>query len=135
MLSEYEEAHRKSKNILQYKCKPCHNDWWGSRANRTCKRCGKDTDPLPLKQMIGIGWFACPCGRKFAGFSKGSVTSKCHGCMTEVLPSFIVPGESAENNDKDKPKKTHYCNVCKGTSPCPIVEAAKARSGRGGGRR
>ena len=83
--------------------------------------------------MIGIGWFVCPCGRKFAGFSKGDVTSKCHGCQTELYPSFIVPGESAENKE-GKPKKAHYCNACKGGSYCPIVEAAKKRAGRGGRR-
>jgi hypothetical protein len=134
MLSEYEQACRKSKHIFQYKCKCCYNDWWGAKANKTCKQCRQDKKPLPLKDMIGVGWFSCKCGRKFAGFSKGDVTSKCHGCNTEVLPTCIVPGESAGKDDEER-KHSHYCNACKGRAPCPIVEAAKTSSSKGGRRR
>ena len=74
------------------------------------------------------GWFSCPCGRKYAGFSQGNITSKCHACQRENFPEFIVPGEKADKQEKDD-KKTHYCNVCHGKGHCPIVQKVKDNHG------
>ena len=130
--SGYEEAERKSHYIVQYKC--CGNTWWGTSKN-TCRRCKKSGKVVPFNAMIGIGWFTCVCGRKFAGFCRGGtcllyyiisltkqdVTSKCHGCNTECFADFIVPGEKASG----KGGKSHYCAKCRGSLGCPIVNAAK----------
>jgi hypothetical protein len=129
-MAEYKQAFQKSKRVVAYECQRCCNHWWGNSSNNTCHRCQKTTNQLPLQRMIGVGWFSCPCGRLFAGFSKGNVTSKCLKCHTEVFPSFIVPSDEAQNPN-GKEKKTHYCNVCKGRDNCPIVEAAKDRVSRG----
>ena len=121
---DYKEAHEKSLHIFQFKCNCSRNTWWGSNANNKCKRCGKTVEKLELEQTIGIGWFDCSCGRQYAGFSRGNVTSKCHKCQAENYPSFIVPGDEAENKNK-KDKKAHYCAICKGSYNCPIVAEAK----------
>ena len=73
---------------------------------------------LPFNKMIGIGWFECECGRTYKGKARGDVTSKCHNCQAENLPSFILPGDSAK---KEQPTdKRHYCSECKGSANCPI---------------
>lgn len=89
---EFLKAQNKSLFIHQYKCKCSKKYWWGSNSNNICKRCKKVNVYLDLKKMIGIGWFECKCGRKYAGFSRGDVSSKCHICQDENYPSFIVPG-------------------------------------------
>ena len=72
----------------------------------------------------GIGWFKCKCGRKYAGFSRGDVMSKCHGCQTKNLPLFIVSGNEASKREHSN--NSHHCELCKGNSgSCPIVHAAK----------
>ena len=73
--------------------------------------------------MIGIGWFQCRCRRTYAGFSRGDVTSKCHGCQVENLPSFILPGDKA--NKDEKSDKKHFCNACKGSNDCPVIAEFK----------
>jgi hypothetical protein len=128
--NEFDEAERKSQFIFQYKCSCNSKVWWGAAKNNACKRCDKIVDRLPLEKMIGVGWFECACGRKFAGFCKGSVNSKCHGCGSQLLPSFIVPGDDASKTDKKGDRKTHHCAVCNGQGRCPIVEAAMSRGGR-----
>ena len=123
---EYQEAFEKSLHIFQFKCtnKRCSQKvWWGSMKNQMCRNCGRQANKLDLEQTIGIGWFKCQCGRKYAGFSRGDVTSKCHGCHMENYAEFIVPGDRA-NQDEKKPDKQHYSNICKGDNDCPIVEEA-----------
>lgn len=110
---------KKSLYIFQYKC--CKEPWWGDLKKNICFTCKKPNKKLRLNKMIGIGWFECECGRKYAGFSRGDVTSKCHTCEIENLPSFIVPGEKASKDEKKE--KSHYCNMCKGSDHCPIVNA------------
>ena len=128
---EFEESRRKSLHIHQYKCKCSIKRWWGSNANNKCKKCGQTVEHLELKKTIGIGWFECICGRRYAGFCQGDVTSKCHGCQKENYASFIVPGDKADKEDDNPDKKNHYCAVCKGGEHCPIVEKVKAqRSGQ-----
>ena len=121
-MNNFEENREKSLHIVQFKC--CRNSWWGTLANNTCNKCKRVVQPLALAKMIGIGWFECSCGRRYAGFSRGDVTSKCHSCNVENLPLFIVPGEKAA---KDEPKNSHYCAVCEGSMNCPIVEEAQKR--------
>lgn len=120
MNSEFEDSKIKSSFIHQYKCKKCKNQWWGTSANNRCKRCKETVEKLPLSQMIGVGWFECSCGRRYAGFSRGDVTSMCHGCEKKNLPVFIVPGESA-NGTKTY---SHHCSMCNGMGRCPIVASA-----------
>jgi hypothetical protein len=125
----FSESQRKSENIFQYKCSCNSKLWWGAKANNQCRRCKKEVTPLPLKQMIGIGWFECTsCKRRYAGFSKGDVSSKCHICNIENFPLFIVSGEKADNEDKKEDKKAHYCARCKGGDHCPIVDQVKNNS-------
>jgi hypothetical protein len=78
--------------------------------------------------MIGIGWFQCACGRRYAGFCQGNITSKCHGCLKENLALFIVPGDKADKDEETKEKKAHYCAACQGSDHCPIVEKVKSQS-------
>ena len=73
--------------------------------------------------MIGIGWFECICGRIYAGFSRGDITSKCHICLTENLPFEIRRGYRADKGEETD--KSHFCNACKGKGDCPIVEQVK----------
>ncbi len=130
MESEFDKAERKSQFIFQYKCKCNTKSWWGAAKNNVCRQCGKTVTKLPLAQMIGVGWFECSCGRKFAGFCKGKITSKCHTCGVHLLPSFIVPGDDASNSEKQSERKSHHCAACNGNGYCPIVEAAMKRRGR-----
>jgi hypothetical protein len=123
----FEEAQKKSHYIVQYKC--C-GTWWGASKNNKCRDCGETVAPLPLWKMVGVGWFQCSCSRVYAGFIRGNVTSKCHSCNTENLPSFIVPGDDAARAE-GKAKKAHYCAVCRGQGSCPIVASAKANGSRG----
>ncbi len=119
---DFEKNRQRSLHIHQYKCKCSSERWWGSEKNNKCKYCKKIVNYLDLKSTIGIGWFQCPCGRRYAGFSRGDVTSKCHKCNTENYPLFIVSGDKAEG---DKPKKeTHFCAKCEGRDGCPIVKQA-----------
>lgn len=122
-LNEFSRQKEKSLYIHQYQCTCSTNRWWGSEKNKICRRCNKKCEPLELTKMIGIGWFSCRCGRIYAGFSKGSVTSKCHACNEENLPLFIVPGDKA--NKDNKTLNHHYCDKCKGGKNCPIVSEAK----------
>jgi hypothetical protein len=112
--------------IKQYRC--CRKRWWGGSANNTCKSCGQACAPLPLAEMLGIGWFSCAaCDRTFAGKARGDVTSPCNGCHRQLLPEFIVPGSDAARPDGGT--STHNCALCNGRGDCPIA-------GRlGGGRR
>ena len=121
--SEFSQQQEKSLYIHQYQCTCSKNRWWGSQKNNVCKRCNKKCEALELEKMIGIGWFSCQCGRKYAGFSQGNVTSKCHGCQKENFPLFIVPGEKA--NKYDRSMNHHYCERCKGGKDCPIVNKIK----------
>ena len=114
----------KSRNLHQYKC--CRHVWWGGTTNNTCKDCKEEVEKLPLNKMIGIGWFECVCGRRYAGFSRGDVSSKCHGCEVENFAAFIIPGDKA--NKDEKTDKSHYCNACKGANDCPIVAQANRSS-------
>lgn len=114
---EFEENREKSMFIHQYLCKKCKNRWWGASANNKCRSCDQETEKLDLSKMVGIGWFECTCGRRYAGFSRGDVTSKCHSCQRENYPSFIVPGDQASG----KGANSHYCASCKGNGHCPIV--------------
>lgn len=123
--SSFSEQQEKSLYIHQFQCSCSKNRWWGALKNRTCRSCNKACEPLKKEKMIGIGWFSCKCGRKYAGFSQGNVTSKCHGCQTENLPAFIVPGEKA--NKDEKTANTHYCAMCHGKGTCPIVEKIKRK--------
>ena len=129
-MDEFDEAESKSQYLFQYKCRCNPKVWWGAAKNNTCRRCGKTVERLALEKMIGVGWFQCSCGRRFAGFCKGSITSKCHGCGNQNLPSFIVPGDDVSNTEKRVDRKTHHCAVCNGLGHCPIVEAAMSRGGR-----
>ena len=124
---EYDDAFKKSLHIFQFKCnsKKCKGKcWWGSMKNQMCKNCMKTATKLNLEESIGIGWFKCHCGRRYAGFSRGDVTSKCHTCKTENYPEFIVPGDRASQKEKSTDKQ-HYCAECKGDYHCPIVEEAR----------
>ena len=125
---DFEKNRIKSMHIHQYKCK-CSNTWWGPSANNKCRQCGKATGKLPLNKMTGIGWFECACGRKYAGFCKGDIPSKCHGCQVQNLASFVLPGEKASKDDESA-KKTHCCAVCEGSGHCPIVASIVAKSKR-----
>ena len=87
----FKEQRIKSRNLHQYTC--CRKIWWGDASSSICDICKNRVDRLTLQKMIGIAWFECKCGRKYAGFSRGNVTSKCHRCQAENLPSFILPGE------------------------------------------
>lgn len=129
MTMEFLEAETKSHFIFQFKCKGCRNTWWGTVHKNTCRMCQAIVERLPLAQMTGIGWFRCHCSRVYAGFSAGNVTSKCHGCNKENLPLFIVPGDDAAKPDGSR--RQHYCNACKGKTPCPIVNRARNIGGRG----
>jgi hypothetical protein len=117
---------KQSLNIFQYLCSCKNKTWWGIKDN-ACKPCNKKLNPLPLKEMTGIGWFQCACGRRYAGFCQGNVTSKCHGCHKENLAMFIVPGDKADKDKKSKNKNTHYCAACQGSDHCPIVDKVKGR--------
>ena len=76
--------------------------------------------------MIGIGWFQCVCGRTYAGFSRGDITSKCHNCHTENLPYLIEKGDRPDKGEKTD--KSHFCNACQGREKCPIIEQLKDSS-------
>ena len=78
-------------------------------------------------EMIGIGWFQCDCKRIFAGFCRGNVPSKCHGCNRDVDVAFIVEGNDA--GDAERTEQRHHCNACLGRGHCPVVEEAKRISG------
>lgn len=131
-MDSFKEVQRKSRFIHQYKCSDCHNTWWGASKNNICRDCSTATNPLPLSKMVGVGWFQCPCSRRYAGFIRGNVTAKCHSCNNENLPLFIVPGDDA-GKQEDR-KHAHYCAVCRGIGTCPIVESAKRHGGGGGGK-
>ena len=122
--SNFQSSYRKSKSIFQYCCS-CRtgNYWWGSVKNKTCNRCKKEATKLPLQKMIGIGWFQCTCGRRYAGFCRGDVMSKCHGCQKKNLPRFIVPVE--KDDKREGSDKKHHCEQCKGDYDCPIVAMLK----------
>ena len=114
----FKEQRNKSRNLHQYEC--CKKRWWGDYVGANmCGTCNSMVKMLPLLKMVGIGWFKCKCGRKYAGFSRGDVTSKCHGCEVENLPSFILPGDSAKKLQSTD--KRHYCSACEGSYPCPII--------------
>ena len=121
--SEFEESKIKSSFIHQYKCKKCKNTWWGKSINNSCKGCNEIVEKLPLTQMIGVAWFECPCGRRYAGFCRGDVTSKCHVCEKKNLPLFIVPGDKVEG----KKTYSHHCSMCNGSGHCPIVASAQRK--------
>ena len=125
-LNLFEQNRHKANHIFQYKC--CSKTWWGSIKNNKCKKCNKEVVKLPLSKMIGIGWFKCQCGRKYAGFCRGDVTSKCHGCQQENLASFIVPGDEAHNKEKSN-GNAHHCAMCHGVGNCPIVESVSRIGG------
>ena len=91
------------------------------------RECSSIRSPLPLSEMVGVAWFQCNCGRKFAGFCKGNVTSKCHNCSKEVKPAFIVPGDDAASSSR---KFSHCCSVCQGSGACPIVAQARESAGK-----
>ena len=80
--SEFEKNKSKSRFIHQYKCRCSPKRWWGSATSNICNKCGKTVAYLDLKNTIGIGWFECSCGRIYAGFAQGDITSKCHGCQS-----------------------------------------------------
>ena len=114
---DFKEQRVKSRNLHQYTC--CQKRWWGDATANICGICRRRVDRLPLNKMIGIVWFKCKCGRKYAGFSRGDVTSKCHGCHAENLPSFILPGDKANKNENSD--KKHFCSACKGSNDCPVI--------------
>jgi hypothetical protein len=120
----FEKSRQKSFHIAQYTCKCTGRLWWNSKTNNICRNCNQPATRLTLRETIGIGWFQCACGRRYAGFCQGNVTSKCHGCQKENLALFIVPGDKADREDREK-RNTHYCAVCKGEGGCPIVEKVK----------
>lgn len=122
---DFERMLQKSKYLHQYRCSKCDRYWWGPDQKNTCFECNKVAQALTLDAMIGIGWFQCQCGRRYAGFSRGNVTSKCHGCQVENLPMFIQPGDKA--SEKDKSDKKHFCSACNGSYGCPVVAEAKAK--------
>jgi hypothetical protein len=122
--SKFREAQRKSQSIFQFQCRWCDARWWGSAVNNKCHGCDTQAAKLPLKDMVGIGWYECSCGRKFAGFAQGNVRSKCHRCNVQLLPSFIVPGDEASDHKKES-KHVHHCAKCHGIGDCPVVKAAR----------
>ena len=122
----FEEKFNRSKYIHQFEC-DCGNMWWGTNKNKKCRKCRKNVKRLPLEEMSGIGHFFCECGRKYAGFSFGDVTSKCHACKYENYPLFILPGDKA-HKDKNKKRKHHFCAVCRGSNNCPVVEEIKRQN-------
>lgn len=123
---DFEKNRIKSQFIHQFKC-PCSNHrWWGSSAKNKCNNCKSTVEPLDLKKTIGIGWFQCKCGRRYAGFCQGSVSSKCHTCQTENFALFIVPGDKADKEENASiEKNAHYCAACHGNGDCPIVIKCK----------
>lgn len=125
---DFEENRLKSLYLKQFECNKCKRRWWNGGQSSECNRCKVNGSKLPLEKTIGIGWFECKCGRRYAGFSQGDVTSKCHGCQTENLPQFIVPGDKADKDDNNT-KKAHYCAACRGGHHCPIVEEARVFGG------
>jgi hypothetical protein len=127
LYKEFNKAFKRSKYIFQFKCYYCRKKpWWGPIKNKICFTCGEVAEKLKLEARIGIGWFKCRCGRIYAGFSQGDVTSKCHGCQIENYPKFIVRGNKASKNEKTN--KHHYCDICKGNrNNCPIVNEVLER--------
>lgn len=131
MRMEYEDAFKKSLKIFQFECNSykCKGKrWWGSMMNQICKNCMETAKKLKLEETIGIGWFKCKCGRRYAGFSRGDVASACHGCKMENYPEFIVSGDRASHEEKSTDKK-HNCAECEGGYHCPIVEEARRING------
>ncbi len=127
---DFQKGLKKSKYIFQFECSRCDQNWWGGRSHNTCKSCRRTAKIRPFKDMVGVGWFVCDlCLRKFSGFAKGNVTSKCHRCNVEVTASFIIPGDNVSN--KKENSNSHYCNVCRGVPPCPIVRDACSNVRRG----
>ena len=123
----FKEARERSKHCLQSQCDSCSTLYWMDERDEdtvyTCPKCGCDGYGISPSDYVGIGWFKCDCKRIFAGFSKANVTSKCHGCYREILPLFVVKGDSA--GDAERTKRTHKCNACVGPNECPVVNAAK----------
>ena len=113
----------KSLYSYQYECIGCNKRRWGNLNHDSCKNCKNKVKILPFIEMIGIGWFVCKCRRIYAGFSRGNVTSKCHGCQKENLPYFIVEGDDPKGYEETK--NFHYCSKCKGSNKCPIVAQAR----------
>ena len=123
---EFDEKYEESLLSHQFKCE-CFNKtkrWWAESSTSVCKRCGTRWNYLDLEDTIGIGWFGCKCGRRYAGFSRGDVTSKCHGCQRENYPVFIVKGEKAHKDDKRSSTAKHHCSMCNGNGHCPIIMSA-----------
>ena len=114
----FEESLEKSLNTHQYSC--CGHRWWKNGDNSKCNECQQTCQYLSLEETVGIGWFECLCGRKFAGFCRGDVASRCHKCDSHILPSFIVPGKKIKRKTDD----THECDMCDGSGECPIVDDA-----------
>jgi hypothetical protein len=126
----FKEARNISKVTSQYKC--CRYDthvWWGGNheMDSVCDQCGSYGEKLHKFEMIGIGWFQCDCKRIFAGFCRGNVPSKCHGCNRDVDAAFVVEGNNA--GDAERTEQRHECNACLGRGHCPVVEEAKRISG------
>lgn len=122
----FAESLRKSRFIFQYHC--CGNYWWGTQKNNICNRCKKNKEKLPLEKMLGIGWFECNCRRKYAGFCRGDVPSKCLNCDEKNLASFIVPGDRADKDEKTD--KAHHCEKCNGSYDCPVVAQLRTHKSR-----
>jgi hypothetical protein len=126
------EARRKSRWIGQFECsnQRCRSSkkWWGAKnKDQHCCKCRQQGVLVPFEETIGIGWFKCgSCSRRFAGFCRGDVLSKCLPCKKPLTAEFIVPGNRAAGPKK---KKKHNCEACHGHRPCPIVEEALALGG------
>ena len=125
--SEFEKNKNKSSFVHQYHCKKCEIRWWGTSSKNRCAQCNETVEKLSLKQMIGVGWFECSCGRRYPGFSRGDDTLNCHGCQKPNSPSFIVPGELSSTHDNQHRVLNHYCGIfhyCK-SSHCPVFSQAQ----------
>jgi hypothetical protein len=127
------EARRKSRWIGQFECsnRRCRSSkkWWGAKnKDQHCRKCRSQGVLVPFEETVGIGWFKCGlCNRKFAGFCRGNIQSKCLVCEVLLTAEFIVPGNRAAGPKK---KNDHHCEACHGQRPCPVVEEALALGGR-----
>ena len=119
----FQDSRRTSQWLFQFECSCNPKRWWGTNKNNKCFKCKKIVNKLLHSETIGIGWFRCQCSRLYAGFCRGDVASKCHGCQAKNLPLFIVPGLRADKNEKTD--KSHHCELCLGDrDSCPIVAEA-----------
>lgn len=84
MNQAFEEAREKARNVCRYRCDHCDNAqpfWAAKRVIPRCRDCDRVCRRVLFAQTVGIGWFQCRgCHRRFAGFIRGDLTSKCHEC-------------------------------------------------------